>query len=308
MKIHLHKNATTTPAQRAYIQKNAHLSVSVLAEKTGVSKTTIRRWQKRMDVYDRPHTPKRIKTALSPIDEIKVIICRMAFRAGLDDLHQIAESFFKVKCSRASLNRCLQRYRISRMPKLKQAVPFDLKNYTGTYFYYNRFHLPAFMENQPPVILQTLLDCSFRTIHAQFSDTTNAFISDHLRNFPLKVTGIIYNDPVKLALPNIEIQNPDTAIQQIGRTFGLSCFHMDSLHGQTISLLNSRVQNIIDQPDHDKKRTAWDTNQALAKQVQHYNFELPLGFLKHKTPYQAMQAYYTHFPNSFQHKPTPMAQ
>ena len=80
MKIRLHKNATTTPAQRAYIQNNPQLSVASLAKKTGVSKTTIRRWQKRTDVYDRPHTPKRIKTALSPIEEIKIIICRMAFR------------------------------------------------------------------------------------------------------------------------------------------------------------------------------------------------------------------------------------
>ena len=148
MKIRLHKNATTTPAQRAYIQRNSHLSVADLAKKTGVSKTTIRRWRNRMDVYDRPHTPKRITTALTPIEEIKIIICRMAFRAGLDDLLQISDSFFKINCSRASLNRCLKRYQISRMPALKRSVPFNLKDYTGTYFYYNCFHLPSFPEDK----------------------------------------------------------------------------------------------------------------------------------------------------------------
>jgi len=310
MKIHLHKNATTTPAQRAYIQNNPHLSVAALAKKTGVSKTTIRRWQSRMDVYDRPHTPKRIKTALAPIEEIKIIIGRMAFRAGLDDLHRIAESFFKVNCSRASLNRCLKRYQISRMSKLGRSVPFDLKDYTGTYFYYNCFHLPSFPGDAPPVVLQTLLDCSFRTFHAQFSTMTHTFISDHIQfisnyiqGFPLKVLGIIYNDPVRIGAEDTGMKNPDTAIEQLCRTLGLSFFQMDDLHADTINELNLRVNKIGNSPDLTKDPPPWETNEALAKQTHHYNIELPLGFLKQQTPYQAMKAHYTHFPNSFKHKP-----
>lgn len=308
MKIHLHKNATTTPAQRAYIQKNSHLPVATLAEKTGVSKTTIRRWQKRTDIYDRPHTPKRIKTALSPIEELKIIICRLAFRAGLDDLHQIAESFFKVTCSRASLNRCLKRYQISRMPKLKQSVPFNLKDYTGTYFYYNYFYLPSFLENEPSVVLQTLLDCSFRTFHAQFSTTMNTFISDHIQGFPLKVLGIIYNNPIKLGAENIDIKNQGFPIEQLCRSLGLSCFHMDDMmHIKAIKELNSKIKLIVNKSDLKNDTTTWETNETLAEQLSRYNFEHPLGYLKQKTPYQAMEAHYIHYPNSFKHKPECMA-
>ena len=312
MKIRLHKNATTTPAQRAYIQNNPHLSVASLAKKTGVSKTTIRRWQKRTDVYDRPHTPKRIKTALSTIEEIKTIVCRMAFRAGLDDLHQIADSFFKVNCSRASLNRCLRRYQISRMPKLKRSVPFNLKDYTGTYLYYNCFHLPSFLKNKPPVVLQTLLDCSFRTFHAQYATMTNTFLSDYIQGFPLKVLGVIYNDPVRLCientdLKNIDMKNPgsasDSTIEQLCKTWGLSCFRMDDLHTETISQLNQQMEKIVNQSNLKKDSTTWGTNEALTKQIRHYNFELPLSFLKQKTAYQAMEAHYALFPNSFKHKP-----
>ena len=308
MKIRLHKNATTTPAQRAYIQNNPHLSVATLAKKTGVSKTTIRRWQKRMDVYDRPHTPKRIKTALTPIEEIKIIICRMAFRAGLDDLQQIAESFFKISCSRASLNRCLKRYQISRMPKLKRSVPFNLKDYTGTYLYYNCFHLPSFLKDKEPVVLQTLLDCSFRTFHAQYATMANTFISDHIQNFPLRVLGVIYNNPVRLCGKNIDSKkitkkNPDSDIEFLCKDLGISFFHMDDLHTDTINELNLQVKKIINTSDPEIDATTWETNQTLTKQVCHYNFELPLGFLKQKTPYQAMEAHYTDFPNSFKHKP-----
>jgi transposase len=308
MKIRLHKNATTTPAQRAYIQNNPHLSVATLAKKTGVSKTTIRRWQKRMDVYDRPHTPKRIKTALTPIEEIKIIICRMAFRAGLDDLQQIAESFFKISCSRASLNRCLKRYQISRMPKLKRSVPFNLKDYTGTYLYYNCFHLPSFLKDKEPVVLQTLLDCSFRTFHAQYATMANTFISDHIQNFPLRVLGVIYNNPVRLCGKNIDSKkitkkNPDSDIEFLCKDLGISFFHMNDLHTDTINELNLQVKKIINTSDPEIDATTWETNQTLTKQVCHYNFELPLGFLKQKTPYQAMEAHYTDFPNSFKHKP-----
>ncbi|WP_424894831.1 hypothetical protein [Tepidimonas sp. HKU79] len=43
MIIRLHKNATTTPATRAYIQSSS-LSVAALAAELGVSEDTIRRW------------------------------------------------------------------------------------------------------------------------------------------------------------------------------------------------------------------------------------------------------------------------
>jgi len=151
MKIHLHKNATTTPAHRAFIQNNPSLSVARLAEKIGVSKTTVQRWRKRSDVFDRPHTPNRVCKALTPVDEINIVLCRLATRAGLDDLHKIVESFLGIDCSRASLNRCLKRYSISRLLALSHAVPYDLKDYTGTYFYYTCFRISEFSGPTPQV-------------------------------------------------------------------------------------------------------------------------------------------------------------
>ena len=53
MIVRLHKNATTTPATRRYIQ-SSNLPVRRLARELGVSEDTIRRWKKRTDVEDRP--------------------------------------------------------------------------------------------------------------------------------------------------------------------------------------------------------------------------------------------------------------
>lgn len=310
MKIRLHKNATTTPAQRAYIQNNPHMSVDSLAKKLGVSKTTIRRWQKRMDVYDRPHTPKHINSAFTPIEEIKIIICRMAFRAGLDDLRQIVDLFFKINGSRAGLNRCLKRYDISKLTKLRRSVPFNLKDYTGTYLYYNYFLLPSFQENRPPVALQTLLDCSFRTFHAGYATNPHAFISDYIQNFPLKILGVIYNAPVRLCNEMLDPKEknssgdaPLNTIKQICKTTGLSFFPMENTHAPTIGELGRQIRKVTSTSDIKQETITWGTNDLLAKQISRYNLELPLSFLKQKTPYRAMESHYTQFPNSFKYKP-----
>ena len=65
MMVRLHKNATTTPATRRYIQ-SSNLPVRRLARELGVSEDTIRRWKKRTDVEDRPHTAHRLQTNLTP--------------------------------------------------------------------------------------------------------------------------------------------------------------------------------------------------------------------------------------------------
>ncbi len=54
MKIRLHKNATTTPAIRKFIQES-DLSERKLAEKLGISRSTGRRWKKRDFVEDKSH-------------------------------------------------------------------------------------------------------------------------------------------------------------------------------------------------------------------------------------------------------------
>ncbi len=68
MMVRLHKNAATTPATRRYIQ-SSNLPVRRLARELGVSEDTIRRWKKRTDVEDRPHTAHRLQTNLTPFQE-----------------------------------------------------------------------------------------------------------------------------------------------------------------------------------------------------------------------------------------------
>jgi hypothetical protein len=56
MHIRLHKNARTTPSNRAEIAASTD-SVATLAERYHVGEGTIRRWRKREVFTDASHTP-----------------------------------------------------------------------------------------------------------------------------------------------------------------------------------------------------------------------------------------------------------
>ncbi len=303
MKIHLHKNATTTPAQRAFIQNNPDLSTAALAEMTGASKTTIRRWRNRTDVFDRSHAPKKITTALTPMEEIKIVLCRMATRAGLDDLHRMARSFLDINCSRASLNRCLKRYAISRLPSLKHAAPVDLSNFTGSYLFYTCFHLPSFSEKGEPVLFHTLLDCTFKTFHAGFSDSVTDFLSRQVQSLPLRVLGIIYTDPIDLSSGNADSQQHAFAVEHLCRSSRLSAFFTDIPYPKAAQKLAQAIAGLGAKGKTTGWELPWSSNDELRTAISRYNTRFPLGALKQKTPWEALEVHYTHFPNSFRQKP-----
>ena len=70
MEIRLHANATTTPQQRAYIQRSLRPAAE-LAMEMGVSETTVRRWRARDTVRDRPHPPHRLVHDPEPAARIR---------------------------------------------------------------------------------------------------------------------------------------------------------------------------------------------------------------------------------------------
>ena len=115
MNIRLHKNATTTPARRRYIQSSP-LSVAKLAAELGVSEDTIRRWRGRDSVEDRPHTAHRLQTTLTPAQEAVVIAVRKTLWLPLDDLLVVVREFIHEGMSRSALHRLLVRHGVFRQP------------------------------------------------------------------------------------------------------------------------------------------------------------------------------------------------
>ena len=124
MNISIHKNATTTPAVRKMIQES-DLSERKLAKKFGISRSTVRRWKKRDSVEDKSHRPHRMRTTLTPEQEIIVVELRKTLLLPLDDLLAVVREFINPKLSRSALDRCLRCHGVS---NLKELVPQDEKN------------------------------------------------------------------------------------------------------------------------------------------------------------------------------------
>ncbi len=121
MQIRLHKNARTTPAVRQAIQAST-LSERALAQKYGVSRTTIRKWKHRSSVEDASHRPHTLKTTLTPAQEAIVVYLRQSLLLPLDDLLAVTREFLNPDVSRSGLNRCLRRHGVASLKALLPPV------------------------------------------------------------------------------------------------------------------------------------------------------------------------------------------
>ena len=122
MLIALHRNATTTPRQRAYIRSSAK-SVAVLARELHVSETTIRRWRGREDSADRRSTPHRLATSLSIEEEEIAVELRARLNLSLDDALEVLRRCVRDDISRSALYRLWHRRGIAGPPRPGVATP-----------------------------------------------------------------------------------------------------------------------------------------------------------------------------------------
>ncbi len=118
-----HKNATTTPEMRLFIQESP-LPVSQLAKILNISEATVRKWRKRDSITNTPNTPHHLNTTLTPMQEYVVVGLRSQLKMPLDRLLQITQEFINPNVSRSGLARCLKRYGVSRISDIDpQTMP-----------------------------------------------------------------------------------------------------------------------------------------------------------------------------------------
>ena len=109
-----HKNATTTPEIRAFIQ-GSELPTAVLARLLKISESTVRKWRKREIIQDASHKPKHSSTTLSQQEQYVVIQLRTRLKLSLDELLKVCRQFINENTSRAGLQRCLKRHGVSKL-------------------------------------------------------------------------------------------------------------------------------------------------------------------------------------------------
>ncbi|MCL1152133.1 helix-turn-helix domain-containing protein [Shewanella ulleungensis] len=109
-----HRNATTTPEMRQFIQQSDY-SVSQLAKILNISEATVRKWRKRESIDNTPNTPHKLNTTLSPMEEYVMLGLRYQLKMPLDRLLTVTQKFINPNVSRSGLARCLKRYGVSKL-------------------------------------------------------------------------------------------------------------------------------------------------------------------------------------------------
>ena len=111
----LHGSARTTPRVRAELQASQE-KTSVLAQRYGLSRTTVNKWRARTTTNDAPMGPTDPRsTVLTAAEEAMVVEFRRRTLLPLDDvLGCLRDSIPNL--TRSSLHRCLTRHGISRLP------------------------------------------------------------------------------------------------------------------------------------------------------------------------------------------------
>lgn len=306
MKINLHKNARTTPAQRAMIQKDDQAKIADLAARFGVSETTIRRWKNRNTPFDSPHTPKTIRKALTPVVELSVLLLRMTLRLSLDDLLLVVRRFIYPACSRSGLNRCLKRYGVSKLQNVKKALSIDLNDYRGTYFFYTIVWLPGPDKPDGGIWVQVLLDAFSRYVIADIGSRPgplNSFLSSTVSQYPLNILGIVHTDPIVISSgipgPKAPGRMLNDRIEACCRAGGLECRYLEPVENHMRLKIRERWAAMTPGERHLFVECVSRRKPMIMDHIRTCNMELPMKALRGKTPFQVMEHYFKSFPSSF---------
>jgi len=204
MVIRLHKKARTTPEIRREIQAS-DLPDTVLAEKYGVHRHTIRKWRKRDSVEDASHRPHRIHATLTPEQEAIVLCLRETLLLPLDDLLAVIRQFIHPDMSRSALDRLLRRYGVSNLKSLIAAKEGEtsqpkatkgFKDYEPGFIHIDVKYLPKMPDETQGRYLFVAIDRATRWVYLEVHPTKEAkvaagFLDCLVEQAPFKITKVL---------------------------------------------------------------------------------------------------------------------
>ena len=313
MNIILHKNATTTPARRAYIQTSGK-PVSDLANELGVSEDTIRRWKGRDTVTDRSHTPHRLQTTLTPVQEVVVLALRQTLKLPLDDLLAVTREFISTEATRSGVHRLLKRHGLSKLaaPAKEVSTHKPFKVYAPGYLHMDVKYLPQMADETSRRYLFVAIDRATRWVFVQLAkDKTAAsarrFLSALHKACPLRITRILtdngkeftdrlFGQRERQASGNHEF---DLLCQSLGIEHRLTKPKSPQTNGM-VERFNGRIAEIL-RTHHFV--SGQDLEATLLRYAWLYNHHLPQKAIEHQPPMEAMKQWYAKQPDLFIKQP-----
>ena len=306
MEIRRHANATTTPKQRAYLQHSSR-PVAELAVELGVSETTIRRWRVRDTVQDHPHTPRRLATTLTPLQEYVVVELRKLLLLPLDDLLVVAREFVCPALSRSALDRCLRRHGVARLADLlpeaegKPPLPKTFQDYEPGFVPVDVKYLPKIPDEAERRYLFAAIDRASRWVSFEIQpDKTAATAAGFLERLRAKApfrlrtvltdSGQAFTD--RFGATGERQPTGQHAFDQTCAQHGIDHRLIKPKHPQTNGMIERRNGRVAEVLKTTTFASARHLETTLQRYLHLYNHHIPQKNLGHVTPIAKLKDYY----------------
>jgi transposase InsO family protein len=316
MNIRLHKNATTTPRTRAYIQQSSQ-SNAELARELGVDPSTIRRWRERDSVEDRSHAAHRLQTTLSDVQEWLVVELRRSLLLPLDDLLRVTREYINPKVSRSGLDRCLRRHGVGKLAELLPEGPpksarKPFKDYVPGFVHIDIKYLPQMPDESRRRYLFVAIDRATRWVYLELRSSKSAssaqgFLANLIKQAPFHVRLVLTdNDKAftdRFCATGERQPTGQHVFDQQCAAHGIEHRLIPPRRPQTngmVERFNGRIAQLLRRERFFSRR---DLAQTLHQYLHLYNQHLPQKALDHRTPIEAMKDWYHDRPELFRIRP-----
>ncbi len=309
MQIRLHKNARTTPAVRQAIQAST-LSERALAQKHGISRTTVRKWKHRSSVEDASHRPHTLRTTLTPAQEAIVVYLRQALLLPLDDLLAVTREFLNPAVSRSGLDRCLRRHGVASLktllPPTEKAKVKPFKAYEPGFLHLDVKYLPA-IDGEPRRYLFVAIDRATRWVYVALKPNRTAlsakdFLKAVIQAAPFRIQKCLTDNGSEFTDRFLTRTRQPSGTHEFDRLCteqGIEHRLIPPGRPQTNGLVerfNGRIEEVLQ--THHFDSTA-DLDTTLHRYVELYNHHIPQKALGHLTPIQTLKNWQLSHPHLF---------
>ena len=306
----LHSNAKTTIRIRKEIQDSKQ-SVIKLAKKYNLNPKTIQKWKHRDSLEDIKSGAKKVRSALSELEQQTICEFRRVTRFSLDDCYITLKDNIQA-LSRSNLHRCLQRNGLSRLPKeekVKKKKKFKDYDIGFVHIDITTILLP----NKKKYSLFVAIDRTSKYVYCEVCDKMTIensilFLRNTIQDFPFIITKILTDNGAQFTYalllehlrPKDKAHPFDQACIENNIEHRLTKFRHPWTNGQ-VEIMNKIIK------DHTVKRyyyqDIYEFKRHLMSFIMLYNYQKKLKSLKYKSPYDFVLDKYDIMPMLFKDNP-----
>lgn len=306
-----HSNAKTNIHIRGQIQAEVSLSPKEIAGKFNISGATVSKWKNRDFTNDASCAPKNIAYALNELESALIVSLRSASWLPLDEIFEIVLAQ-NPTITRSAVYRCLVCNQLNQVPVEQKEKAKTFKAYAPGYLHVDVTYMPKF--NKVGSYLFVAIDRATRTLYYEIyahktAESTELFFDNCMAFFPFTITHILTDNGLEFTNQLIKSKKGELCAKP--SLLDSKCAVNNIEHRCTqpstpktngmVERVNGTIKNntILKHKYANQK----DLQQDLTAFLVFYNLYRRHGSLRKelnvKTPFQAMEKWYSLKPELF---------